>query len=74
VARVKEALKTDNLDEIKSATEALTQTWHEAASKMYQKTQAGAHQAQGATTQTGQAEEKQRGEGEAVDADYEVVG
>jgi molecular chaperone DnaK len=74
VARVKEALKTDNLDEIKSATEALTQTWHEAAGMMYQKTQAGAHQAQGATTQTGQAEEKRRGEGEAVDADYEVVG
>lgn len=83
VARVKEALKTDNLDEIKSATESLTQTWHEAAGKMYQETQAGAQQAQGTTTQTGQTEGKsvkdrsasggKGGEGEAVDADYEVV-
>ncbi|MGB7061922.1 MAG: molecular chaperone DnaK [Candidatus Zixiibacteriota bacterium] len=71
VARVKEALKTDNLDEIKSATEALTQTWHEAAGKMYQETQAGAQQAQGTTTQTGQTEGKK--DGEPVDADYEVV-
>ncbi|MGB2769795.1 MAG: Hsp70 family protein, partial [Candidatus Zixiibacteriota bacterium] len=71
VARVKEALKTDNLDEIKSATEALTQTWHEAAGKMYQETQAGAQQAQGTTTQTGQTEGRK--DGEPVDADYEVV-
>ncbi|MGB2804687.1 MAG: molecular chaperone DnaK [Candidatus Zixiibacteriota bacterium] len=71
VARVKEALKTDNLDEIKSATEALTQTWHEAAGKMYQETQAGAQQAQGTTTQTGQTEGKK--DDEPVDADYEVV-
>jgi len=71
VARVKEALKTDNLDEIKSATEALTQTWHEAAGKMYQKTQAGARAAQGTTTQTGQTEGNK--DGEPVDADYEVV-
>ena len=71
VARVKEALKTDNLDEIKSATEALTQTWHEAAGKMYQETQAGAQQAQRTTTQTGQTEGKK--DGEPVDADYEVV-
>ncbi|MGB2980768.1 MAG: molecular chaperone DnaK [Candidatus Zixiibacteriota bacterium] len=71
VGRVKEALKTDNLDEIKSATEALTQTWHEAASKMYQETQAGAQQAQRTTTQTGQTEGKK--DDEPVDADYEVV-
>ncbi len=82
VGRVKEALKTNNTDEIKSATEALTTVWHEAAGKMYQQAQADT-QAQGTTTQSGQAEGnsvKDRsasggkgGEGEPVDADYEVV-
>ena len=73
VARVKEAVKTDNSDEIKSATEALTQTWHEAAGRMYQKTQAGARQAQGATADTGFPEGKKDGSDQPVDADYEVV-
>lgn len=74
VARVKEALKTNNIEEIKSATEALTTVWHEAAGKMYQQTQASTGaQAQGATSQTGKSEEKKGGEGEPVDADYEVV-
>jgi molecular chaperone DnaK len=77
VGRVKEALKTNNMDEIKSATEALTTVWHEAAGKMYQQTQqaqagAGA-QTQGTTSQTGQTERNKGGEGEPVDADYEVV-
>ena len=70
VGRVKEALKTNNIDEIKSATEALTTVWHEAAGKMYQQTQTGAGaQTEGRTSQTGQ----KGGEGEPVDADYEVV-
>ena len=84
VGRVKEALRTNNMDEIKSATEALTTVWHEAAGKMYQQTQAGAGaQAQGTTSQTGQQEGKSAkgrsasggkgGEGEPVDANYEVV-
>jgi molecular chaperone DnaK len=72
VGRVKEALKTNNMDEIKSATEALTTVWHEAAGKMYQHAQAGA-QKQGTTSQTGQTERNKGGEGEPVDADYEVV-
>ena len=75
VGRVKEALKTNNIDEIKSATEALTSVWHEAASKMYQQTQQARADArtQGASSETGQREGKERGEGEPVDADYEVV-
>jgi len=57
VARLKEALKTNNTDEIKSATEALTTVWHQAAGKMYQQTQAtSGAQAQGTTTQTGKSE------------------
>jgi len=72
VARVKEALKTNNINEIKSATEALTTVWHEAAGKMYQQATTGA-QSQGTTTQTGKSEEKKGGKDEPVDADYEVV-
>ncbi len=75
VNRVKEALKGNNLDEIKSATEALTTVWHEAAGKMYQQTQsgAGAQGKQETGTEARQSEGKKGGEGEPVDADYEVV-
>jgi molecular chaperone DnaK len=75
VSRVKEALEGSNLDEIKSATEALTQVWHQAAGKMYQQTQAGAgaQQTQGTANQSEYTEGKKSEKGEAVDADYEVV-
>ncbi len=76
VGRVKEALKTENVDEIKSASDALTQIWHEAAGQMYaQAQQAGAQTPPGPEAgQAGpQAEPKQDKEGDAVDADFEVV-
>ena len=74
--RVKEALKGDNADEIKSATEALTQIWQKAAATMYQ--QASAQQgpqagsAQSGPQQTGSPEDSQDQE-KTVDADFEVV-
>jgi molecular chaperone DnaK len=72
MGRVREALKTNHIDEIKSATEALTAIWHEAAGKMYQ--HAGADtQGQRTTADPGHSEEKRDAEGEPVDADYEVV-
>jgi molecular chaperone DnaK len=85
VARVKEALNGSNADEIRSATEALTAVWHEAAGSMYQQAQSagGSQQSQGTATQTGQSEGesvkdrsgsgRKGGSGEPVDADYEVV-
>jgi len=73
VGRVREALKTDNLDEIKSASEALTQIWHDAAGKMYQ--QAGGQA--GPTGGPGGPEAGPSDSGEkkdkTVDADFEVV-
>jgi molecular chaperone DnaK len=72
VGRVKEALKTNNMDEIKSATEALTSVWHEAAGKMYQHTTSNT-QGQRTTIDKEHSEEKRGREGEPVDADYEVV-
>jgi molecular chaperone DnaK len=82
VSRVKEAVKKDNVDEIRSATEALTQVWHDAAEQMYAKASPnagsqhpGSESAGGASQgQAGpQAGPKERKEGDAVDADFEVV-
>lgn len=69
VGRVREALKRNDIQETKSATEALTAVWHQAAGKMYQQT----------TTQPGNQktekakDEEKKDEGKAVDADYEVM-
>ncbi len=77
VGRVKEALKGENIDEIKSATDALTQTWHEAAGQMYAKASQQSGPQPGPGSPGGQAGPeagpKERKEGEAVDADFEVV-
>jgi molecular chaperone DnaK len=67
VARVREALKTDNVDEINASAEALTQVWHEAAQKMYQAANAGGPQGPG--PDMGGAPPKDK----TVDADFEVV-
>ncbi len=69
VGRVKEALKTDNVDEIKSSTEALSKVWNGLASKMYQ--QQGAQADAGEQGSTAQPE---TGKDEKVEeADFEVV-
>jgi len=78
VGRVNEALKAGEIGEIKSATEALNQTWQEVSTQMYQ--QAGAQ----ANAQAGpQPGGPQGGNGSAgatggngddvIDADYEMV-
>jgi molecular chaperone DnaK len=72
VGRVKEALKTNNIDEIKLATEALTSVWHEVAGKMYQHTTSST-QGQRTTSDKEHSEGKKSREGEPVDTDYEVV-
>jgi molecular chaperone DnaK len=78
VDRLKDAIKHEDLNEIKSASDALQTIWHEVAAKIYQ--------TQGASTQAGpapggngdgangsgtQADSKKSDD--AVDADYEVV-
>ena len=71
VGRVKESLGKGDTSEIKSATEALTTVWHEAAGKMYQQTDAN-NQQQQATSQE-QTKDKNKDKDQAVDADYEIV-
>ena len=74
VGRVKEALKGTNSEEIKSATEALTQVWHQVAGELYQQAseEAGPQPGPEAGPTPGSAREKKKDE-KAVDADFEVV-
>ena len=74
--RVKEAIKTDNVDEMNSSVQALEQIWNEVSGKIYQQTtdqgapgaQPGSGEAQQDETQPGTKDEK-----EVEDADFEVV-
>lgn len=65
VERVKSALAANNSEEIKAASDALTQVWHEASAQLYQQTT-------GATSAETTAEASDDGE-DVVDAEYEVV-
>lgn len=76
IADLKEAIKTDDVDKIKAASEALTKPLYDLTSDMYKQAdaqqqaaqqQAGAQQGAGA-----QQQESQNGE-KVVDADYKVV-
>jgi molecular chaperone DnaK len=74
LGRLKEALKSNNVDEMKSAIDQVNKDWNEIATKIYSQTGA----APGADQQAPQGEpEKKGGDGkpdkEVQDADYEVV-
>ncbi|MDZ7725804.1 MAG: molecular chaperone DnaK [candidate division KSB1 bacterium] len=72
VGRLKEALKTENKDEIKSSIDALTQVMSQAGQKMYEA--AGAQQgAQQGGAQPGDEQAGGEQKTDAEDADYEVV-
>jgi molecular chaperone DnaK len=76
LSRVREALKTDNSDEIKSASEGLTQVWQQAAAAMYQQASAQPGPQGGPAPKGPQQEAPPPGEGgqeKTVDADFEVV-
>ena len=79
VERLKEALKEDNIEGIKSATEDLTQVWHQASAELYK--QAGSTETESssepppyrsAPTDEGGSTNSST-EGEVIDVDYEVV-
>lgn len=65
--QLKKALESDNLDEIKAATEELTQIVQQLSVKLYEQA-AQEQQAQG-----GEAGGEAKGKDNVVDADYEVV-
>jgi molecular chaperone DnaK len=76
------AVKSDNVDQIKSASEKLQKTWHEAAAKIYSQATddagaaaaaAGAGPSAGPSEEPSQSSSKGDGGSGAVDADYEIV-
>lgn len=68
--RLKEAMKTDNISEIRSATEALNQVWSEASTRLYQ--EAGSPGAASAAKGGPSREGAKAGE-PVEEADFEVV-
>jgi molecular chaperone DnaK len=70
VNRLKEAVKTDNINEIRSATETLNQLWNEASSNLYQ--QAGPQDASAGQNAASQSSENTADES-VEEADFEVV-
>ncbi|MEM4260802.1 MAG: molecular chaperone DnaK [Candidatus Woesearchaeota archaeon] len=73
IGRLREASKGSDVNEMKSAIDALNHIWHEASAKMYQ--QAGASSGQQSYQQqsSGQNPPPPHGSDNVVDADYEVV-
>ena len=80
IAKVKDALKSENVDAMKTAEEQLTEVWHGVSSDIYAKARekTGASAAPGAPAEpqpNAGAEAKKSGgkEGDVVDADFEMV-
>ena len=76
INRVKEAIKSDNINEMNSSVEALNQLWHAAASQMYQNTNQQQAGGPGNGSQPGgetQSQAGQSGGDEPIDADFEEV-
>jgi len=67
VSRLKEVLKSENVAEIKSSSDALNQVWSEVSTQMYQQTGSAQPGAQAGSAASGGSEEK------VEEADYEVV-
>jgi molecular chaperone DnaK len=78
LGRLKEAQKSSNINEMKSALDQLNKEWNEVATKMYAKSGGGAQQDQGPQQQqdpgySGGSTAGGDGKGTAQDADFEVV-
>ncbi len=80
IEKVKDALKRENYDDMKSAEEQLTEVWHGVSSDIYakarEKTGAGAAPGAAAEPQPdagGEAKKSGGKEGDVVDADFEMV-
>ena len=76
IADLKEAVKTNDVDKIKAASEALTKPLYDLTSDMYKQADAQqqAAQQQAGAQQSGSAQQQESQSGEkVVDADYKVV-
>lgn len=75
VGRVNDAVKKEDLEEIKSATEGLTQAWHAISAEMYKQAQGQEQPGAQAGPQgsAGPQEQPHPTGDDVIDADYEVV-
>jgi len=73
VSRLEEANKGTNINEIKSAMDALNQVWSEASTQMYQQATAGAKAGGQQQSGSDKSEGKKKDGKEVENADYEVV-
>ena len=73
VDKVKEALKGDDVDAIKSANDNLTQVWHQVASELYQQASTEGAPQNPPGGDPGGTEGPKQGDDGVVDADFEVV-
>jgi molecular chaperone DnaK len=77
ITKVEEALKTDNAETIKAATEALNKVWGEIAQNLYQQPGADGQPGPGTESQpgadAGKSKESSKDDKEVQDASYEVV-
>ena len=73
VDKVKEVLKGDNIDAIKSANDNLTQVWHQVASELYRQASTEGGQQSPPGGDSGGSEGPKQGDDGVVDADFEVV-
>jgi molecular chaperone DnaK len=76
LAKLEELHKTENVDELDAAMEALNKAWAEASTRMYENasaSQAGAAGGSSGEEQSSGSSEAHKGKDDAVDADFEVV-
>ncbi|MBN1351316.1 molecular chaperone DnaK [candidate division KSB1 bacterium] len=74
IGRLKEAMKSDNVNEMKSAIEALNQIWSDVSSKMYQAASQAQQGAQaGADSGQASSEKTDSSDKNVEEADFEVV-
>jgi molecular chaperone DnaK len=72
IARARDALKKEDIHEIRSAKEQLERTLNEVSTVWYQRA-GGTYQKEAAGEEKGATGEKKGGEEEVVDAEYEIV-
>ena len=70
--RVKEALKKDDIDEMKSSTEALKECWHQVSEELYKQAQQ-TQQAQPGAEPKAEEPAGEKKEEEVIEADFEEV-
>jgi molecular chaperone DnaK len=69
IEKVKDALKREDVEAMKSAEEKLTEAWHAVSSDIYAK----AREKTGAEPKADEGEKKAGKESDVVDADFEMV-